>query len=227
MSDCSLIKKSALSRTDGACHICGGRLSEDINKFAIHDISNLDNPVLIETSNNLPVHFLCKEVRGTYSPIEWTRILKYGIVVRKEKKIKKTCFLDVKIPQYPNLPRIGNEKKTKRISFDTNTRRNVYEKINGHCHLCGIPLDAIQKMQIDHVRALRSGGSNQLSNLLPICKICNRSKWSYSPNTIYSVFYYGAAAFQLALKDNVFAINLNRLVEENEERNKSRRNTKK
>lgn len=54
-------------------------------------------------------------------------------------------------------------------------RQQVYEKCGGHCAYCGCDLE-YQEMQVDHVKPLRLGGEDGLSNMLPACRSCNHYK---------------------------------------------------
>ena len=54
-------------------------------------------------------------------------------------------------------------------------RQLVYNKCNGHCAYCGCKLE-YKDMQVDHVLAVGSGGSNDIDNLLPACRQCNYDK---------------------------------------------------
>ena len=50
----------------------------------------------------------------------------------------------------------------------------VYNKTRGHCWYCGKELDG--DFQIDHANPRRNGGSDDIDNLLPSCKVCNSKK---------------------------------------------------
>lgn len=54
-------------------------------------------------------------------------------------------------------------------------RQQVYEKCSGHCAYCGSRLD-YKDMQVDHVKPLKLGGEDTLSNMLPACRSCNHYK---------------------------------------------------
>lgn len=54
-------------------------------------------------------------------------------------------------------------------------REKVYQKCHGHCAYCGCILD-YKDMQVDHVKPLRTGGSDDISNMLPTCRSCNHYK---------------------------------------------------
>lgn len=73
------------------------------------------------------------------------------------------------------------------MSFGKKTRESVYAKYDGHCAYCGRPID-IRDMQVDHFRPLRawdaaSAGSDDLSNLMPACRMCNHYKRANSLET--------------------------------------------
>lgn len=73
----------------------------------------------------------------------------------------------------------------KRKSLTKKQRLQVYEKTNGHCAYCGIPIEYGQ-MQVDHVTpfefahfvAAEGGDPNGMDNLLPACRPCNYIKSS-------------------------------------------------
>ena len=54
-------------------------------------------------------------------------------------------------------------------------RQKVYEKYNGHCAYCGKAI-AIKDMQVDHILSKRNGGTNDIANLNPSCRLCNHYK---------------------------------------------------
>lgn len=54
-------------------------------------------------------------------------------------------------------------------------RQQVYGKCNGHCAYCGCGLE-YKDMQVDHVKPLRIGGADEISNMLPACRSCNHYK---------------------------------------------------
>ena len=54
-------------------------------------------------------------------------------------------------------------------------RQQVYEKCQGHCGYCGCNLE-YKAMQVDHMKPLKRGGADELSNMLPTCRSCNHYK---------------------------------------------------
>ena len=54
-------------------------------------------------------------------------------------------------------------------------RQKVYEKYNGHCAYCGKPI-TIKDMQVDHILSKRNGGTDDIANLNPSCRMCNHYK---------------------------------------------------
>lgn len=58
------------------------------------------------------------------------------------------------------------------------TRQAVYEKYNGRCAYCGKEIK-YSEMQVDHFIAKRGwneNGSDDISNLMPACRMCNHYK---------------------------------------------------
>jgi len=74
-------------------------------------------------------------------------------------------------------------------------RAIIFEKTAGHCHVCGTNLKN-EKWQADHVVLYKLGGSSNRDNYLPICRICNRLRWSYNPEMIRWIFRVGIFAKQ-------------------------------
>ena len=54
-------------------------------------------------------------------------------------------------------------------------RQKVYDKYNGHCAYCGKAI-AIKDMQVDHILPKRNGGTDDIDNLNPSCRLCNHYK---------------------------------------------------
>lgn len=71
------------------------------------------------------------------------------------------------------------------MAFSKAIRQTVYEKYNGRCAYCGREI-AYKDMQVDHF-VPRNGyfvkGSDELSNLMPSCRMCNHYKRANSLET--------------------------------------------
>lgn len=64
------------------------------------------------------------------------------------------------------------------MAFSKETRQAVYAKYNGRCAYCGREI-AYKDMQVDHFVAKRGwneSGSDDISNLMPSCRMCNHYK---------------------------------------------------
>ena len=57
------------------------------------------------------------------------------------------------------------------------TKRIILKKTGGLCAKCGKPL-TLEKTTIDHLIPKYRGGTDELSNLIPMCKHCNKQKGS-------------------------------------------------
>lgn len=56
-------------------------------------------------------------------------------------------------------------------------KRIILEKTGGVCAKCGKPLP-LEKTTIDHLIPKYRGGTDDMSNLIPMCKRCNKQKGS-------------------------------------------------
>jgi len=54
-------------------------------------------------------------------------------------------------------------------------RERIFSSTNYHCFYCGIELQE-DNGTIDHVKPVKRGGGNGITNLVPSCKCCNSSK---------------------------------------------------
>ena len=52
------------------------------------------------------------------------------------------------------------------------TRIKVWEKYNKRCAYCGCELE-YKDMQVDHIESRYYGGSDDIENLNPSCRMCN------------------------------------------------------
>ena len=62
------------------------------------------------------------------------------------------------------------------------TRLMVYQKYHGRCAYCGRKI-GYSDMQVDHFIPQRSGGDDDLENLMPACRMCNHYKRAHSLET--------------------------------------------
>lgn len=54
-------------------------------------------------------------------------------------------------------------------------RLRLYDKTEGRCPICTIPLTP-GRMDADHIKPLEDGGENRESNMRMVCKPCHREK---------------------------------------------------
>lgn len=69
----------------------------------------------------------------------------------------------------------GDEKHLGIRAFDDNTKREVYEKQNGICKICGKHFE-IEQMEADHITPWSQGGRTIAENCQMLCRECNRRK---------------------------------------------------
>lgn len=73
------------------------------------------------------------------------------------------------------------------MAISKKTRLAVYKKFDGHCAYCGREI-AYKDMQVDHFQPLRAwgiddAGTDDISNLMPSCRMCNHYKRANSLET--------------------------------------------
>ena len=67
----------------------------------------------------------------------------------------------------------------KRKKLTKQERLDIYNKYNGRCGYCGEKIN-IKDMQVDHIVALRVGGTDTLDNMICACRSCNHYKSTYT-----------------------------------------------
>jgi Restriction endonuclease len=66
--------------------------------------------------------------------------------------------------------------KTPDTKIPPRVRQRIYDRAQGQCHICKLPIKAGESWQADHVIALINGGENRESNLAPAHAHCHLAK---------------------------------------------------
>lgn len=66
----------------------------------------------------------------------------------------------------------------KRGSMPAQRRARIFHDKGGRCHKCGRKLGPADDWDVDHILALENGGTDDDSNLAPICDWCHTDKTS-------------------------------------------------
>ena len=69
--------------------------------------------------------------------------------------------------------------ETKRKKLTKEERIEIYNRFDGRCGYCGEKIN-IKNMQVDHIVALRVGGTDTLDNMICACRSCNHYKSTYT-----------------------------------------------
>ena len=151
-----------------------------------HDISDIKEQV-IRMYNKIPSkiwatrtstdRFSVKLDGTEYILVADPNDLKTGI---NWKLIKSLC--DKENIEFKNQTLVQYLKQVKEKLYDI-TRTNFTPEFKTHilsendnvCSHCQTEID-FDKCEIDHIKSLASGGSNDISNLQPLCKSCHREK---------------------------------------------------
>ena len=70
--------------------------------------------------------------------------------------------------------------KIKRKHFSDAERKELYNRADGYCQLCGRKI-TISNFTVDHIIPLGRGGNNSMSNVQAVCKVCNQFKANIFP----------------------------------------------
>jgi hypothetical protein len=57
------------------------------------------------------------------------------------------------------------------------SRRAVWERDGGRCHLCGHPVE-LDAMHLDHLVPISQGGEHRMANVAAAHAFCNLSRWT-------------------------------------------------
>jgi 5-methylcytosine-specific restriction endonuclease McrA len=108
----------------------------------------------------------------------WSRNARRIDEWRREKALQDSYIAKAK-EDYPD--QVDVYWKPKRNPVPREFRPKILSRTEGRCFYCDIYLADLFEWQVDHVWPYRYGGSEDLINLVPACKDCNESKWSYLP----------------------------------------------
>lgn len=121
------------------------------------------------------------------------RLKKY-IVESEEVNVKELKAKELKVARAKELKKVNSDSKTeeeksstpqkaKRITFNYETRIEIYNKGKGRCGICG-RFTPYNSFTIDHIIPLAKGGTNDTSNLQCACKVCNTMKQDILPEDL-------------------------------------------
>lgn len=80
------------------------------------------------------------------------------------------------------------------MAYDKMTRRRIYDRTSGYCHICKKKLsfrnygkkDERGAWEVDHSQPHSKGGADHLNNLYACCVTCNRTKGTCTSQTARS-----------------------------------------
>lgn len=90
----------------------------------------------------------------------------------------------------------GYKDIRRRKIFSEKTRTQVIAKTGGYCYSCGEKFKNPCEVWIEHIIPFSVGGSDEMENLLPGCKLCNWTRRNFSPSKIRRILSVGSVAVQ-------------------------------
>lgn len=104
--------------------------------------------------------------------------LKYELFesLKKElfESLKKELFESLKKELLKENSHLQSTKKSTRVKISDSIRQRIAQDQSRQCKQCNTPLTSV--FQIDHITALRFGGTNDPSNLQALCTECHVNK---------------------------------------------------
>jgi hypothetical protein len=95
---------------------------------------------------------------------------------------------------------LKNQGKHARESLSTEQRKQFFDQFDNKCAICKL---VCNKLHIDHIIPLGSGGSNNLANLQPLCQACHGDKTVQENELGYGSKDNEASIFNQVTLDNV------------------------
>lgn len=86
----------------------------------------------------------------------------------------------------------GFRRPRERRRWSSATKVEVLTKTAGHCYSCGQKLGGVVPTDICHIIPFSAGGSDEVENLLPGCRICNRVRQNFTPHQIQRILSIGS-----------------------------------
>jgi len=115
--------------------------------------------------------------------------------------------------------------KRKRKAFSEQFRLQVIAKTGGYCYSCGEKFESPSEVWIEHIIPFSVGGSDEIANLLPGCRICNWTRRNYSPHQIRRILSVGAVTIRQIDKDTELGKTVYLFLESEDSRRSSVRKT--
>lgn len=105
------------------------------------------------------------------------------------------------------IRRKNKVKGAKRLALTGQQRKLVFEKTDGHCHICGLTLE-LTNFQADHVESHSAGGAHKENNYLPSCFTCNNYRWHYSSEEMQIILKLGVWAKAKVMNDPALGLDI-------------------
>jgi 5-methylcytosine-specific restriction endonuclease McrA len=133
------------------------------------------------------------EVNINFSDFKYKRQNRTSVAMNKiTGKMKSLSITDKKQPKLPK-----RKPLPKQVSDMVWIKWQSKEKTSGICYCCGLEITLLPKnYECGHVKSKYNGGSDQISNLRPICKSCNLSMGIQNMNDYMVQYGYDKTNFE-------------------------------
>ena len=115
---------------------------------------------------------------GAFRRFEWLDVCAFSLRNGNKNVSRNTCWALLVGCRSASVP-CSKNSASRRLRIPQSVRKMVWSKTNpahaflGSCYTCGHQL-SFENMECGHVVAHALGGSTDVSNLMPVCKTCNK-----------------------------------------------------
>ena len=113
-------------------------------------------------------HYIIIQDPNGLSIINWKRLQE--LCKKHDVPFKNQTFLNFIKQKRTDIIKL----KSERYTFSEEERRAIYDKSTRKCAICDENLQ--RKYELDHIKALASGGTNDIYNIQLLCKSCHKEK---------------------------------------------------
>ena len=113
-------------------------------------------------------------VKGIITRKNWIG-KRYIILKGNEKKPIKIFIEDIDLYSIVPVDYERKESKNKRVSLPLGLRTKILKRDRHTCQACGVRAPEVE-VEVDHKIPVSKGGTDNESNLVTLCRDCNRGK---------------------------------------------------
>lgn len=159
------------------------------NKYGKH-VSNSESPKYPNINIDQLTKYIIETFKNSSSIIEKFEELNRDVFeyIKEDEKYNKS-----KQGLYLAYLFIKTERESKRIKINKTVRHSLWENkfgdtLKGFCDVCNCEI-GISNFHAGHITSVKDGGTNNISNLVPVCSLCNLSMGTQNLNDFKKKYF--------------------------------------